>query len=49
MKKSERYQVAIIAVMNAANIEDNDKVEILETLIDAKGTAVFVEEREIEK
>lgn len=43
MKKSERYHVAIIAVMNAAEIPDNDKVEILETLLDAKGTALFVE------
>ena len=48
MKKSELYHMAIVAVLRSDFSED-EKVEVLTMLLDKKGTALFVEEREAEK
>ena len=45
MKKSEMYKLAIIAVMKS-EIDDEQKLEIVGLLLDNKGTAEFVEQRE---
>ena len=49
MKKSERYQVAMIAVLTNNSIVANDKLEIIETLMGDKSLAEYVEGTEEEK
>lgn len=49
MKKSEQYQNAIKAVIRYEGVDSDSKIEILETLIEAKGLALFREEQEAEK
>ena len=49
MKKSERYQLAMIAVIESQLLDATSKLEILETLISDKATAEYVEKAEEEK
>lgn len=49
MKKSERYQVAMIAVLTNNSIMANDKLEIIETLMGDKSLAEWSEKAEEEK
>ena len=49
MKKSERYQAAMIAVLNTSYIMATDKLEIIETLMDAKSVAEYAERLDNEK
>lgn len=42
MKKSERYHYAMIAVLKCG-FSDETKIEILETLMEDRGMAVFSE------
>lgn len=46
MKKSERYQIAMIAVVTNNNINAADKLEIIETLMDNKSVAEWNESKE---
>ena len=46
MKKSERYQVAMIAVLTNPAITPSDKLEIIETLLDNKSLAEWSEKEE---
>jgi hypothetical protein len=48
MKKSERYHMAMLAVVNSASISAEGKIEILATLQEAKSVAEYWE-REAEK
>ena len=48
MKKSERYQFAMLAVLNSG-FADKTKLEILETLMGDKSLAEFTEKAEEEK
>ena len=49
MKKSERYQVAMIAVLSNNAIMPTDKLEIIETLMADKNVAEWSEKQEEEK
>ena len=49
MKKSELYYMAQIAVINAACIAPERKIEALKILIADEKLALFVEERDAEK
>ena len=42
MKKSERYHYAMIAVLNS-EFSDEVKIEVLETLMEDRGVAIFSE------
>lgn len=46
MKKSKRYYIAILAVINSTAINAAEKIEIIETLLDNKGTAEWCEKQE---
>jgi hypothetical protein len=46
MKKSERYHLAMCAVLNSGSISTEGKLEIIETLMEAKNVAVFTEKSE---
>ena len=48
MKKSEKYQAAIIAVMES-NMEVGLKLDIIELLLDNRSTAIWCEKQEEEK
>lgn len=49
MKKSERYYMAMCAVVDDESISAEDKLEIMETLMEAKSVAEYVERQEAEK
>ena len=49
MKKSERYYMAMLAVINSNHILSDEKLEIIETLMDDKGLAEWSEKAEEEK
>jgi hypothetical protein len=49
MKKSEKYYMAMLAVINSNNIFADAKIEILEELMDKRETALWVEKNEEEK
>lgn len=46
MKKSEQYQIAIMAVLLTSYLRPADKLEIIETLMMEKRLARLSEERE---
>lgn len=46
MKKSEIYHLAQIAVLNAATIAPETKIEVLRVLIDDESLATYTEEQE---
>lgn len=48
MKKSEKYQVAMIAVLTNNSITATDKLEIIEELLGDKSLAEYTERREEE-
>jgi len=48
MKKSEKYTIAITAVLESAR-SNEVKIEVLEMLLDARATALFTESREESK
>lgn len=45
MKKSERYQCAMVAVVNSTSLDAEVKLEVLETLMDAKSVAEWMENK----
>lgn len=45
MKRSEQFQVPVMAVMLTAYIKPADKIEIIETLLAEKKSAQWSEER----
>jgi hypothetical protein len=45
MKKSEKYQAALVAVMES-NMEVNTKLEVIDLLLDNRSSAIWVEKRE---
>lgn len=49
MKRSEMYQVAMIAVLGNPAIMPTDKLEIIAELMDKKETAEWIEKLEAEK
>lgn len=49
MKKSEQYHNAIKAVIRYEGVDSDSKIEIIETLIDAKSLEKFREEQEEKK
>jgi hypothetical protein len=49
MKKSERYQLAMLSVVDDESIEAADKLEIVETLMNDKRIAEWSEKQEEEK
>ena len=49
MKKSEIYHYAQIAVLNAAAIAPETKLEVLRVLIDDESLATYTEEQEDSK
>jgi hypothetical protein len=49
MKKSERYHKAMLAVVNSLMLKAEEKIEILETLMEAESVAEYVERQEAEK
>ena len=49
MKKSERYQAAMFAVVECQLIDTKSKLEIIETLLGDKSVAEYVEGTEEEK
>lgn len=49
MKKSEKYQIAMIAVLSNPSIIPTDKLEIIKTLMADKDTSELVEKWEEEK
>jgi hypothetical protein len=49
MKKSERYYIAMLAVINSTSITASEKIEIIETLLDNRETAEWCEKQEAEK
>lgn len=49
MKKSERYQIAMLAVVSSQHILADAKLEIIETLMGDKAVAKYCEEQEDEK
>lgn len=46
MKKSERYYIAMLAVINSNHILSDDKIEILEELMDKRDIALWTEKQE---
>lgn len=46
MKKSELYKLAILSVMHDNALDPEDKLEVVELLIDQKATAAWCEERD---
>ena len=46
MKKSEKYQAAMIAVVNSIKLDAEVKLEVLERLMSDKSTAVWCENQE---
>lgn len=49
MKKSERYYIAMLAVINSNHILADDKIEILEELMDKRDIALWTEKEEAKK
>jgi hypothetical protein len=49
MKRSQKYYLAMIAVINSEEIAVNEKLEIIETLIGDKTVAEYSEKMEEEK
>ena len=49
MKKSDHYKIAITAVIEYGDIEQEDKIETLETLFDDLGHAKWREAEEAKK
>lgn len=45
MKKSERYHMAMLAVVNSLMLKAEDKIEILATLMEDEGVAKYVEKK----
>ena len=46
MKKSEKYQAAMVAVVNSIKLDAEVKLEVLEQLMSDKSSAVWCENRE---
>ena len=46
MKRSEKYQAAMVAVVNSIELEAEVKLEVLEQLMSDKATAVWCEQQE---
>ena len=46
MKKSERFYMAMIAVVEDNCINSDSKLEVLETLMESKSVAEYTEKRE---
>ena len=46
MKKSQKYYLAMTAVLNSNALCSSDKLEILETLIENRGVALYSEAQE---
>ena len=46
MKKSEKYYLAMCAVIDNHHISTADKLEVLEVLMDNRGTALYCEKQE---
>ena len=46
MKKSEKYYMAMLAVINSTNIFADTKIEILEELMDKRDIALWTEKQE---
>lgn len=49
MKKSELYKLAVLSVIHDNSLDPDDKLEVVELLIDQKSTAAWCEKREEEK
>lgn len=49
MKKSEKYYMAMLAVINSNNIFADTKIEILEELMDKRDIALWTEKEEAKK
>ena len=49
MKKSEKYYMAMLAVINSNNIFADTKIEILEELMDKRDLALWTEKEEAKK
>lgn len=49
MKKSEMYQAAIVAVLNSNGFTSEEKLEILDTLMENKDIAEYWEREEEKK
>lgn len=49
MKRSTKYYLAMMAVINSDEIAVNEKLEIIETLIGDKTVAEYAESKEEEK
>jgi hypothetical protein len=49
MKKSARYQAAMVAVLNSNGFTSEEKLEIIATLMDNKSTAEYWEREEEKK
>ena len=45
MKKSEIYHLAQIAVINSPSIAPESKIEVMRTLLEDEGLALFVEKQ----
>lgn len=45
MKKSEKYRLAMCAVLENSYLTTTDKLEILDVLMDDRRTALFTEKR----
>lgn len=48
MKKSELYQLALIAVMES-NMENYVKLDVIDMLLDSRNSAIWCEKKEEEK
>lgn len=46
MKKSEKYQLALCAVIDSNRIPTEDKVDVVEMLLEAKSVAEYTERQE---
>lgn len=46
MKKSEKYHAAMISVLECNRLRNESKLEILETLIENRGAALYSEAQE---
>ena len=46
MKKSDRFRFAMLCVLDASELNATHKLEIIETLLEEKRMAEYVEERE---
>jgi hypothetical protein len=49
MKKSERYYIAMCAVVDDESISAEDKLDIVATLMEDKSIAEYLERQEAEK